>query len=176
MKEILIRRDNNFNFLRLLFAIVVIFSHSPQLVDGNRHREPLTRLFPSTSGGDLALDCFFILSGFLIMQSWDRKPILLEFLKKRVLRIYPGFIVASLISVLIVGPLGANAELYFAHFNFLSFLMGLIFLQAPNVPPTFVGQFHPVLNGPLYTIAYEFRCYLLVTIFGICGLFKRRWV
>lgn len=168
-------RDNNFNFLRLFLALAVILSHSFELIDGNLKREPLTALFDSLSLGMFAVNSFFLLSGFLIVQSWDRKPILFDFLKNRVLRIYPAFIVASLLAVLIVGALGANAALYFRDLNLLLLLKNLILLRHPETPPVFEGQHYPFVNIPLWTIAYEFRCYLLVALFGLCGLVKNRF-
>jgi peptidoglycan/LPS O-acetylase OafA/YrhL len=171
-----VKHRNNFNFLRLLLAVLVLLSHAPELIDGNRHREILTQIFHTISFGELAVDGFFLLSGYLIIQSWQRSPQLFTFLKKRVLRIYPGFIVATLISAFIVGPLGAGSSLpdYMAQFNPLKFISGILLLKTPIAPPVFLGQPHPQVNGSLWTIGYEFRCYLLVAIFGLLGIVRRR--
>lgn len=165
--------NNNFNFLRLLLATLVILGHSPELIDGNRDRDILTSIFHTLSFGELAVDGFFLLSGYLIVQSWERSPDLINFLKKRILRIYPGFIVATLVCGLIVGPLGASPPEYFAQFNIFAFLKGMLFLQGPSVPPVFAGQPYPSVNGAMWTIAYEFRCYLMVALLGLCGIVKR---
>lgn len=98
-------RNNNFNFLRLLFASLVIVSHAPELRDGNRSREILTRIFGSISFGELAVDGFFLLSGYLIVQSWHHGPELGSFFSKRIRRIYPAFIIASLFCIAVVVPL-----------------------------------------------------------------------
>lgn len=164
---------NNFNFLRLLLATLVILGHSPELIDGNRDREILTSIFHTLSFGELAVDGFFLLSGYLIVQSWERSPDLINFLKKRILRIYPAFIVATLVCGLIVGPLGASPPEYFAQFNILTFLRRMLLLEGPSIPPVFAGQPYPLVNGSMWTIAYEFRCYLMVALFGLCGIFKR---
>src|ERR1700741_4202124 len=109
---------NNFNLLRLLLASAVLFSHSYELIDRNRFREPLDRFFHTYTAGDLAVDGFFMLSGFLIMQSWQRDPQVWRYLARRVLRIYPLFIVATLICGLVLGPIfGGGAGPYFAQFK-----------------------------------------------------------
>ena len=168
-------RNNNFNLLRFLLATLVILSHSFELVDGNGHREILRRIFGTVTFGELAVDGFFLLSGFLIVQSWSRTPNLLDFLQKRALRIYPGFIVASLVCAFAVGPLGSDPHRYFAQFHLLRFLEGVLLLRIPLVPPVFQGQPYPSINGSMWTIGYEFRCYLLVALLGLCGVVARKW-
>lgn len=173
--SIIINRNNNFNLLRFILALLVILAHSPELIDGNRQREILTRLFGTLSFGELAVRGFFILSGFLIVQSWQHNPDFFDFIKKRVLRIYPAFIIASLVSAFVIGPLGSDSTQYFAQFNMLHFIKGVFLLSPPNVPPVFEGQPHPYVNGSMWTIKYEFICYLLVAILGFCGIFKSRY-
>src|SRR5579863_1616176 len=87
-------RNNNFGFLRLLFAALVILSHSSELIDGNRSREILTRIFGTMSFAQLAVDSFFLISGYLITRSWILSESNSEYLIKRVMRIYPGYLVA----------------------------------------------------------------------------------
>ena len=52
-------RNNNFGALRLLFAILVILSHSFELVDGNRSRELLTRIFRDDIVWSVGFNDFF---------------------------------------------------------------------------------------------------------------------
>ena len=169
-------RSNNFNLLRLLFAVMVLLAHAPELADGDGRRELLTRVFGTLSLGEVALAGFFLLSGCLIVQSWRRTPDLADFLKKRVLRIYPGFVVASLLSALVVGPLWADAAHYLSQFSLLHFLKAVLLLRIPATPPVFTGSHYPEVNGSMWTIAIEFRCYLLVAAFGVAGLLRRRGV
>jgi len=88
---------NNFDSLRLIFAILVILSHSFPLTRGSNDTEPLMRL---THGqitlGNISVWAFFVISGFLITQSWQRTPKVVKYLKRRIGRIYPGFAVAGL--------------------------------------------------------------------------------
>ena len=90
------RRTNNFGVLRLLFAFAVIFSHAPQMIDGNFSREPFISLGASMTLGMFAVDGFFIISGYLLAGSYLSTNSLRKFITSRILRIYPAFIAASL--------------------------------------------------------------------------------
>ena len=54
------------------------------------------------------------------------------------------------------------------------FWKSVLLLRSPVTPPVFPGSAYPTVNGSLWTISYEFRCYLLVALFGVCGLLRRR--
>lgn len=167
---------NHFNLLRVVFASMVILSHAFELTDGNRGREPLTRLFGTISLGELAVDGFFILSGYLITKSWMTQPSWRDFLIKRIARIYPAFIVCSLVCGLLVAPLGSTSSHYFEKLNVVGFLSGILTLQRPAIPDTFQNLPNPLVNGAMWSISYEFQCYLLVLVMGVLGAIKRpRW-
>lgn len=167
-------RGNHFDLIRLVLALLVILSHSFEIADNSRRREILFSVFGTMSFGDLAVDCFFVLSGYLIMQSWDRQPNASQFLRNRVLRIYPGFIVATLICAFIVGPLAASSETYFSLLNIWELLGGMVLLQKPVVPQVFAGLGHPGINNSMWSISYEFLCYLSILILGTAGTLKSR--
>jgi peptidoglycan/LPS O-acetylase OafA/YrhL len=170
-----VNHHNNFNLLRFLFASLVIVSHAPELMDGNRSRELLTSLFGTVSFGELAVDGFFVLSGFLITKSWVSNPSWVQFMQSRVLRIVPGFVVACLISLLVLGPLGATAG-YWQHIAWPEFFKGLLKLRLSGVPEVFAGSHYAMLNGALWTIPYEFKCYLAALVAGMVGVYARRWL
>lgn len=164
------RHDNNFNFLRFWLAWVVIVSHSFELIDGNRSRELLTQAFGTYSFGELAVNAFFLMSGYFIAQSWVAGPHLGDFMKKRLLRLLPGFVAAVLISVFIVGPLGSPN--YWHNFPHWKFWPGLLVLRFDS-PYSFDGWPYPMINGPLWTLHYEYVCYWLVAACGVLGWIAR---
>ena len=167
------RQANNFGFLRLLFATLVILSHSPELVDGNRSREILTRIFGTMSLGEVAVDGFFLISGYLILQSLVSSRSYFEYLCKRVLRIYPGYIVAFVVS-LCIGSL-AGGRISGLGQTLLDITRALS-LHTPRLDGAFAGNPLPVVNGPMWTVSYEFRCYLFAMLIGVVGIFKSRAV
>jgi peptidoglycan/LPS O-acetylase OafA/YrhL len=166
-------KSNNFNLLRFFFASLVIISHVSELQYGNRDREILTNIFGTVSFGELAVSSFFILSGFLIVKSWHEQPEPLHYFASRTLRIYPGFIVCSLICSFIIGPLYSAAN-YFEAFEVRRYLIGMLKLSAPVIPKVFEGSSYPDINGSMWSIAYEFKCYILVFATGILGFRAKR--
>ena len=126
----------------------------------------------------VGVDFFFLISGFLITASWLQHANLSTFLLNRILRIYPAFIVVSLLSALILGPLGAaDPSAYWAAFRPFAFLSGVLSLAQLAVPSTFQSSPYPnELNGSLWTIKIEFEYYLVVAVFGVLGLLRRRWI
>ncbi len=174
-------RSNNFNFLRLLFASMVIYAHSFALVDGNAARDFLHPFTANVGVGGLAVDFFFILSGYLIVKSWVQEPQPWVFLTKRVLRIYPAFIVCSIISALIVGRIVATSpSSYFSDFDYAVFLLDLLLLITPETPDVLPMLSYEVrsVNGSMWSIYLEFMCYLIVLGLGIkkiASQAKRTW-
>lgn len=167
---------NNFGLLRLSFALCVLVSHSFELVDGNRSREPLTYLFGTISLGELGVAGFFIVSGYLIAQSLENSTSLRSYFWKRLLRIYPAFVVAFALCIFVVGPLsGADMNAVTAA-GWAKQFLEMLKLDMPDLPGAFAGLHYPALNGSMWTIAYEFRCYLLLAVLGAVGLLRLRWL
>ncbi len=167
------RRNHQFDLLRILFATLVLLAHAFELTDGYASRELLGRWTRSSmTFGTLGVDGFFVLSGYLIVQSWLSDPDFIQYMRKRWLRIVPGFLIAVLISTLAVGLLAPGVDSFFSHFGW-KFLKSVALLTNPATPPVLPGMPYPTVNGAMYTIAYEFRCYLLIALLGLCGLFRR---
>jgi peptidoglycan/LPS O-acetylase OafA/YrhL len=158
---------NNFGLLRLFFALLVIVSHSFDMVDGdNRH----TSLFGTLSFGALAVDGFFVISGYLVTQSLANSRSFADYLTKRIRRIYPGFFAAYLVCLAIVAPLAGGDFSAIGLTRWLKLPLHMLFPDQPGVPGAFDGLKFPLLNGAIWTIPYEFRCYLMLAVVWL--LFK----
>jgi peptidoglycan/LPS O-acetylase OafA/YrhL len=166
-------RNNNIGFIRLLAASMVIVSHSAEMIDGNRSRELLTRLFGTLSFGGVGVDLFFLISGYLITKSYLSSGNG-YYLIKRVNRIYPGFLVAFIICIFVVAPLAGIKLSSVSPADWGDTLYRAFRLGAPSLSGAFANQPYHLLNGSMWTISCEFRCYLFVMLIGVLGIYKRR--
>jgi peptidoglycan/LPS O-acetylase OafA/YrhL len=170
-------RVNNFDFLRLILASMVIFSHSHIILGSDFHREFFHRLTGGQiGGGALAVDAFFILSGFLITKSWLQAEGLQDFLLRRVRRIYPGYLAAVAFCVLVAAHEATiSTEWIRTRPSIYHFILGTLDLRPP-LPDSFTRHPNPRINPSLWTIRYEFFCYLGVAILGSAGAVRRRYL
>jgi peptidoglycan/LPS O-acetylase OafA/YrhL len=167
--------DNNFGLLRLILAYCVIASHSPEMLDGNRTREPLNQIGSTITLGGLAVDGFFILSGYLVASSYLNRRSITNFLFSRILRIYPAFCVAYLVCIFWVGPYSGATLGTITGYGWAAIIAKMLLLAPPHLPNAFHTLPIPALDGAMWSIRYEFRCYLVLGILGLAGALDRRW-
>jgi peptidoglycan/LPS O-acetylase OafA/YrhL len=172
------QHDNNFDFLRFVLASLVVFYHCFPLLYGQQGAAHHTLEPTAQYGAEIAVDFFFIISGYLITNSWERSQKAGSFLRKRILRIFPAFICSSLFCALLAGPMGAaNRADYWHALNLPKFFAYLVVFVSPVIPPTFQNLPLPfAVNNCFWTLRYEFECYLLVLLFGLMGLTRKRSV
>jgi peptidoglycan/LPS O-acetylase OafA/YrhL len=163
-------RRNSLNALRLLFAALVIVSHAWPLGGFGPDPSPARQ-----SLGHWAVLGFFAISGYLIAASRVRGGFG-GFLAARLLRIYPAFLVCLLAVAFIAAPIStaltsgswtptAGAS-YVVHNMLLKIEANTIGGTIPHAP------YGPAWNGSLWTLFYEFVCYLLI---GVLLTLPRRW-
>ena len=162
-------RHNQFGIVRLVLACLVILSHSPPLtLPLALNFEPFEWLTGTTSFGDLAVDFFFVISGYLVSQSMARSRSIGSYLEKRVRRIYPGFIVATIASLLLAFATGGRLVGTWTHLLFTALTLG-----QPIDVTAFSGNSYQIANGSLWTIRLEFMCYLLPSAAILTGVLDR---
>jgi peptidoglycan/LPS O-acetylase OafA/YrhL len=158
-------RDNNFNLLRIVAAASVLLTHSFALVAGTGDAEPL-RMWLDVTLGTIAVDIFFVASGFLVTRSLLNRDDLTDFICARVLRIYPALILMLVLTVLALGAAFTAAPIseYFADHAthvYLAKCATLVFGVVYELPGVFTANAYPtVVNGSLWTMPYEVRMYL----------------
>ncbi len=170
-------RQNNFDALRLLAAVSVIFSHAFLIAQGTQKHEWLILLTRNQSIlGLCGVFVFFAISGFLVTQSFERTPDPLRFLAKRALRIFPGLFVATLLSALVLAPFVTTLEpgAYFSRPQPYQYVLGNTLLdQRVHELPGVMFVNNPVgleINGSMWTLRCEFIMYLMVLGLGVLRL------
>jgi peptidoglycan/LPS O-acetylase OafA/YrhL len=169
-------RENNIDFLRFALACVVIHTHSYEMT-GRHYAGMANRLLHLELGGAwLAVNAFFALSGVLITASWLKSTSTTDYFRRRLLRIYPGFVAAILFCVLIVGPLGgATLATYFRDTETYAFFKPLIFGPIGTLPGVFETlHWKGQVNSSLWTIRFELFCYVLLAVLGLTTLLRHR--
>ncbi len=155
-------RLNNIAELRLLFAASVVFSHAFTLLAADRFL--LIRIILNS---EAAVQGFFILSGYLVFGSYDRLREPLTFYRRRLLRIYPGYLAAVLLfsGLAIVQALLAGERVEWGQLPRFAVanLTALNFLQ-PQIGGVFASNPLNVINGALWSIKVELMFYALVPI------------
>ncbi len=160
------RGENSYDFVRFCAASAVLFSHHFDLAGLPEPRVPGY----GEDFGELAVEIFFCLSGFLILRSLQKNPDWAHFAAARILRIFP-----NLVFVLVV----TSAATLFWHGNYANlwphaeyvignlvmFVKGVTF----TIPGIFTDTIRPAVNDPLWTLPYELWCYALLFLLVIAA-------
>jgi peptidoglycan/LPS O-acetylase OafA/YrhL len=172
--NILERGQNNLNLVRLFAALAVLFGHSFALYNPNGYSEPVRRLVRFEYSGSIAVYVFFYISGMLITASFAHSRSAISFVLMRAGRIMPGLIVCLLITTFALGPVVTELSVndYLRHpgtsnYFFRNALLGETIERLPGVFGT--NYFEDAVNGSLWTLAVEVRCYMFVLIAGLIG-------
>lgn len=173
-------RDNSLNLIRLVLALLVLVAHGYYLSGQGTG--------PSIQGENLggwAVFGFFTISGYLITASRFANP-LGRFLVLRVARIYPGFIVCLVLTAGVFAPVAWWAEgrdwsrFLTTDTTPVAYVLDNLGLRitAYDVAGTPASVPYPgAWNGSLWTLFFEFCCYLLVGLLVCLPVVRRhRWL
>ena len=174
-----LRHDGNiFTLLRWLLASAVMISHAWDLTLGVRGLDPSVPLLTMPIAG-LAVFLFFSLSGFLVTGSLVKRG-LRDYVVARLLRLVPGLWVMLIVvtfglwAVFGTMPFGdyladpATVAHLFKNGSLMgnAYLLPGIFKELPTIG----------VNGSLWTIPHEVRCYIVLALFGGLGVLSSRRV
>jgi peptidoglycan/LPS O-acetylase OafA/YrhL len=170
-------RHNNFDLLRLLAALSVIFSHAFLLAENSQDHDPLMIITGGqTILGLVGVFTFFTISGYLISQSYEATPSPWVFLAKRALRIFPGLIACLFVCVFVIGAAVTSLPLseYFARPQTYLFLLHNAVLDIDYNRLPGVEFWHNniggIVDGPLWSLPSEALLYVVLCGLGLCRL------
>lgn len=157
-------RKNNFDILRFFFAFVVLLGHIV-ILSGVDSFARFTKYLDTY----LAVTAFFVISGFLIAQSYDKRVSVKNYFIKRAARILPPYILVLTVSILLLSLLSTYSwRAYFTHPDMLKYIAAnfsfLNYLQ-PCLPGVFTtSPLDCSVNGALWTIKVEVMFYLFLPV------------
>jgi peptidoglycan/LPS O-acetylase OafA/YrhL len=165
-------RANNFDALRLVGALSVMFAHGYALT-ARPDDIPIILGYPMQT---LGVIIFFAISGYLITASFDRNRNPLTYLLARLLRIFPALVVVVLLTAYVLGPLVTtlSREAYLADPATAEYVVNNLKLFVTfGLPGVWADLPYPAaVNGSLWTLFVEFLCYLAAPLLFV---FPRLW-
>jgi len=154
---------NNFHFLRLLFALAAFFHHAYALSGQTGWKG-----FYLAVVTKIAIQGFFVISGFLIVKSYMQSNGPLAYFQKRARRIFPAYFMVILLCAIFGAAISAlPAAEYFFSIRFWRYLAcNLLFVNwlQPTLPGVFEGNPAPFMNVSLWTIKVELSFYLVTPL------------
>lgn len=164
----------NFDYIRLVAASAVIFSHSFLIAEGSEANEPFVRLLGEKNIlGLYGVFTFFVVSGFLITESACESNSIGGFAWRRLLRIYPALICCAAFCGVVLGSIftGMPLATYWLELFPLHYLLGASLFPGTegwSIPGVVFyphgGLLAEGINGSLWTIPQELTCYVIVGV------------
>lgn len=177
LNEIFISKENNLTFIKTLAAIAVIYGHSFAVVE-NSGMDIVSNITKGYAfSGGIAVDLFFIISGFLVTHSILSSGILKYYIA-RFLRIFPALWIMLIVTVFIMG--GIVSKLPYTEYLFSKetwvYFRNIFFLWdgAYFLPQVFVGNHDQAINGSIWSVFTEVRLYILLSIIYLLGILKKK--
>ncbi|GJM02050.1 MAG: acyltransferase [Rhodomicrobium sp.] len=168
-------RNNNFNLLRVIGALLIMFGHAyfiSGVADISFETHPVLYTI-----GHTALNMFFTMSGMFVTASWQKRLSVVSYTTSRVMRVMPGLLLVTLVTALVIGPFVSELSLaeYFSSSASWAYILATMLLQPDmTLPGVFENQ--PMageVNIPLWTLRYDFILYTAVLFAGVTGLLVR---
>jgi peptidoglycan/LPS O-acetylase OafA/YrhL len=164
LSELTVTRNNNFNLIRLSAAIAVLVAHCFPLATGKEAGFAISN-YLGISLGSLAVDIFFVTSGFLVTGSLLTNKSALKFIYARILRIYPALLAMLLITTIFLGSYFTKlqwADYLVSNVTHWYFLKNISLITGVNfvLPGVFeTNPYKGTVNGSLWTMPYEIWMY-----------------
>lgn len=179
LAETLKRGSNNFDLVRLLAAVAVMFGHSFG-IRGNSDPEWMLWFTHRESFGSMAVYGFFLISGLLVSASYVNQNSPVRFSVIRAARIWPAAITCALVIGLLVGPAFSSlspAEYYSNEYTQRWLIHNTTLLGGVGgmLPGVFMhNRFASFVNATVWTLPIELECYVVVLGLGLLRLLESR--
>ena len=170
-------RGPGFDTIRLAAASVVVLHHA-MAVEIDIVRDDFLYRFSEgyTQSGLMAVAVFFSISGFLVTPGLVRSRDVLGYLSRRFMRIMPLLAVVVLATALVFGPALTSLSLreYFASPQTWLYLKNVTTSLSLELPGVSNHRGSDAINSPLWTLRFEWLCYLALAALALIGALARR--
>lgn len=169
------RALNSFDVVRLFAALLVVYGHAYPLTGAASPH------FAGNSVQAIGVKIFFVISGYLILGSWQRDPSVWRFFMRRALRILPGLVAVVLICAMLLGPAltGLPTAEYLHNSRTWTYFTNILIRPQYDLPGVFVSNVYPnAVNGSLWSLPAEVAMYVigpLACVAGVLCLRSPRW-
>lgn len=176
-------KRNSLNFLRLVLATCVLVSHAAGL---GQFGSGWVVILNGTSLAQFALYGFFVISGFLLAGSAMRGGSV-AYMWRRCLRIFPGLIACLVVTAFVFGFLawynvphpGCGLSCYLTARNSpVGYVLNNALLANPYIHQNVIAgtprTVIPIWNSSIWTLFYEFACYVILLGLGLAGFLRHR--
>lgn len=175
------RRYGGFDALRIAAALGVVLYHSFPLTGHDSSLPALWVGHYRLPLGSIAVAVFFVTSGFLVAESWDRLGRWSTFVWHRFARIWPALTLVIVLTVFVLGPAVTtlSAGAYFSSRQTVLYLARGVTLfggTIDHLPGVFTTNPRHVVNGSIWTLTYEVWAYAGLLALGVLGGLRRAWV
>ncbi|CAI1173426.1 acyltransferase family protein [Serratia proteamaculans] len=178
LSKMLKKENNNFDIIRLLAAMMVIYGHSYAISPQEGKSDFVLNIINFDYSGSLAVKIFFFLSGLVVSNSLLKNKSISSFIFSRMFRILPGLILVVTISTFLIGPLLSTDSIssYYSNGDTYEYFYKNIVLHPQwLLPGVFDSNVRTAVNGSLWTLPYEALAYTLTLItFVIIGFENRK--
>ena len=177
------KEKSNFNLIRLICAILIIYGHSNSLIFNNFPGEGNTfmKIFGLTPAA-IGVKCFFFLSGLLVVNSLLNYKDLFVYSVKRFFRIYPALLFVIFVTVFLIGLFCTNLNMndYLSEKNTWDYIIKNISFRIwgnndIGLPGVFVDNKYQIsVNAPLWAISAECFSYIMIfALFAVSSFNKK---
>lgn len=165
-------RVNNFNIIRFVAAMMVVLGHMSHLIGVE------VNLFLGQAVSTVGVKIFFLISGYLIANSFYNDSNVIRYAIRRIFRILPGLIGVVLFAVFIVGPICTNLSIreYFSSSVTWNYMKNIVLYIQYFLPGVFETNPYPAaVNGSLWTLPVEVLMYIAVPVIFLIFRKIEKW-
>lgn len=149
----------NVNTLKIGLASIVILAHTYFLAGwGYAWLGPFGR-------SDLAVQAFFVISGYLIFRSFDHSETIAGYFSRRLRRILPAYVITVIVAAVLGGFVTVDTLSDYISaplFKYLLWNVSFLNFMQPTLPGVFETNLSSAVNGSLWTIKIELMFYAAV--------------